>query len=181
MAFLFGQGFYGNYAKTSGGLANMSINGTQCGFLKGIKPTYNNKPLDFMVGTPAQFAGRMVVEYQQGVTGQYAEVDALQASLNLGSGLAGFVTVAPGTSVISPSTITWSTVNGQTGLHLLGGGVTIPLLEAPAAFSISAGVTADAGSSVEFTTAAPHGIIVGQTVVLSSMSVGGYNGTYVVT
>ena len=138
MAFLFGQGIYGNFNKTTVGLANLSFNGgTQAGFLKGnLKANYDNKPLDFTVGTPLQFAGRTIIEYMQSVSGEFAEIDALQISLNLGSGLSGFTPISAGTVTWPPTgvshVLTWGLLpSGRLGVFFPGGNLTSPIVKTP--------------------------------------------------
>jgi hypothetical protein len=137
MAIPFAQGIYGDFSKTTVGLADMKLASITAGFLKdGLKCMFDNKVLDFMVSTPLQFAGRTVIEYAQTVSGNFAQIDAFQISKNLGQGAGGIATISAGVSSWPPAGVSnvlpvVTLANGAKGVYLPGGNITAPVFKTP--------------------------------------------------
>jgi len=182
----FGQGITGTFSNTTVGLAQMTWNGVDAGFLKNsLKLTFDTEVLDFEVGTPLQFVGRTAIKYRQEFSAGLAEVSANTFAMATGIGASNIISVTSGATAVAAAVVNVGALGGSgvTGYNAIGGNLTSVIVKAPTTFSVASAsdYSGTVAGTTRFTTSAAHGLSSGQHVTLSSMTVGGYDGSYAIT
>lgn len=109
------NGITGTFNNTTAGMAKMSWNGIDAGFLKQKAALrFDRENLDFEVDTPSQFVGRIVTRFSMTLSAMLAEVTAQAFAMASGLGATGIASIVSGVVSMGESTYDLSIVTGTT-------------------------------------------------------------------